>query len=143
MRIVIETPKYSFFKYHKEGSVFIKDFLSPIPTIFNYGFIEGSLAADGMEKDVVVIGSRIAQGSVLEISRTHGVIKFIDDSLEDNKEIVCSGGLYSKPLFYFYFHLYAIFKTMYYMLHKRKVTYCRFRGIMWYKDLSWETELRE
>lgn len=133
MKIVIETPKYSFFKYNKKGSDFIREFLSPIPTIFNYGFIEGSLAADGMEKDVIVISSRISQGSVLEVSKTDGVVKFIDDSLEDNKEIICLGGYFSKPVFYFYFHLYATFKVMYYLILKRKMTYCRFQGISWYK----------
>ncbi|SFM80199.1 inorganic diphosphatase [Methanolobus profundi] len=132
MRIVIETPKYSFFKYHKEGQVFVKEFLSPIPTIFNYGFIEGSLAADGMEKDVVVIGPPMPQGHVFDVSEIDGVVRFIDDSLEDNKEIICSGGFYSKPLFYFYFHLYAAFKVMYYLLFKKRITHCRFLGIEWY-----------
>ncbi|WP_340820432.1 inorganic diphosphatase [Methanolobus sp. WCC4] len=134
MRILIETPKYSFSKYHREGPVFIKEFMSPIPTIFNYGFIEGSLAADGMEKDVVVIGPRMEQGTVFEVSGTDGVIKFIDDSVEDDKEIILSGGLYSKPLFYFYFHLYAAFKIAYYLLVKRKISRCRFGGIVWYKE---------
>ncbi|MEZ5334019.1 MAG: inorganic diphosphatase [Methanolobus sp.] len=132
MRIVIETPKYSFFKYNKKSSQFVREFISPIPTIFNYGFIEGSLAEDGMEKDVVVIGSRMPQGSALEVSETDGVVRFVDDSLEDNKEIVYLGGFFSKPVFYFYFHLYATFKFMYYLILKRKITYCRFQGISWY-----------
>lgn len=132
MKIVIETPKYSFFKYNKKGARFIREFLSPIPTIFNYGFIEGSLAADGMEQDVVVIGSRMPQGTVLEVPKTDGVVIFIDDSLEDNKEIVYMEGFFSKPVFYFYFHLYAVFKIMYYLFLKRKVSVCRFRGIIWY-----------
>jgi inorganic pyrophosphatase len=132
MKVVIETPKYSFFKYNKKGSDFIREFLSPIPTIFNYGFIDGSLADDGMEKDVMVIGSRMSQGTVLEVSDTDGVVKFIDDSLEDNKEIVYLRGFFSKQIFYFYFHLYATFKIVYYLILKRKMTYCRFQGIFWY-----------
>ncbi len=134
MKIVIETPKYSFFKYQSQGSFFVKEFLSPIPTIFNYGFIAGSLAEDGMEKDIVVIGDRMPQGSVLELSKTDGIVKFIDDSIEDNKEIICLGGYYSKSLFYFYFHIYAMFKIMYYLILKRKLAYCRFLGISWYID---------
>lgn len=135
MKIVIETPKYSFFKYNKKGSDFVREFLSPIPAIFNYGFIEGSLADDGMEKDVVVIGPRIPQGSVIEVQETDGVVRFIDDSLEDNKEIVYSGGYFSKYLFYSYFHLYATFKIMYYLILKRKIAYCRFGGITWYRGI--------
>ena len=133
MKVVIETPKYSFFKYNKKDSRFVKEFLSPIPTIFNYGFIEGSLADDGMEKDVVVIGPRVPQGTVLNVDKFNGVVKFVDDSLEDNKEIVCTGGFYSKHIFYFYFHLYATFKIAYYLILKRKIAKCRFEGILWYK----------
>lgn len=133
MKVVIETPKYSFIKYNKQGSRFVKEFLSPIPTIFNYGFIEGSLAADGMEKDVAVIGPRISQGTVLNVDKVHGVVKFIDDSVEDDKEIVCMGGFYSKPVFFFYFQLYATFKIAYYLISKRKLAVCRFEGITWYK----------
>jgi inorganic pyrophosphatase len=132
MKVVIETPKYSFFKYNKQGSVFVKEFLSPIPTIFNYGFIQGSLADDGMEKDVVVIGPRVPQGTILNVHKFHGVVKFMDDSLEDNKEIFCMGGFFSKPVFYFYFHLYATFKIFYYLILKRKLAKCRFEGISWY-----------
>jgi inorganic pyrophosphatase len=134
MKVVIETPKYSFIKYNKQGSRFVKEFLSPIPAIFNYGFIEGSLADDGMEKDVVVISPHMPQGTVLDVDRFHGVVKFVDDSLEDNKEIVCKGGFYSKPIFYFYFHLYATFKIAYYLILKRKLANCRFEGIVWYKQ---------
>ncbi|MBP1909815.1 inorganic diphosphatase [Methanolobus bombayensis] len=134
MKVVIETPKYSFFKYNKQGSCFVKEFLSPIPTIFNYGFIKGSLADDGMEKDVVVIGPRVPQGTVLDIDEFHGVVKFVDDSLEDNKQILCMGGFYSKPIFYFYFHLYATFKILYYLILKRKISNCRFNGIEWHRQ---------
>ncbi|WMW21332.1 inorganic diphosphatase [Methanolobus mangrovi] len=129
MKIVIETPKYSFLKYNKKGSQFVKEFLSPIPTIFNYGFIEGSLADDGMEKDVVVICPRMSQGTVFEVAHTDGVINFIDDSLVDNKEIIYIEGFFSKPLFYFYFHLYATFKIMYYLILKRRISVCKFEGI--------------
>lgn len=132
MKIVIETPKYSFFKYNKKGSQFVKEFLSPIPTIFNYGFIEGSIAADGMEKDVVVIGPHMPQGTVFEVEHTDGVVRFIDDSLEDNKEIIYVEGFFSKSVFYFYFHLYATFKIMYYLILKKKMSVCRFEGIVWY-----------
>ncbi len=135
MKIVIETPKFSFSKYRKDGSGFVREFLSPIPTIFNYGYIEGSLEADGMEKDVMVIGPYMSQGNVLEIEGTHGVVKFIDDSLEDDKEIVYLGGYFSKGLFYSYFHLYSLFKSIYYLFLKRKITFCRFKGIIWYDDL--------
>lgn len=56
MKIVIETPKYSFWKYQKTDKGYERAFFSPLPTIFNYGFIEGTTGPDGMEEDVVVLG---------------------------------------------------------------------------------------
>ena len=72
MKIVIETPKYSFLKYRKDGSQFKTEFFSPIPTLFNYGFVDESLNEDGMETDVIVIGPRMRRGTVIESSHFDG-----------------------------------------------------------------------
>ncbi|WP_406660736.1 inorganic diphosphatase [Methanolobus sp. ZRKC3] len=129
MRTVIETPKYSFAKYHKEGSQFKKEFISPVPAIFNYGFVEGSLSADGMESDVIVIGPRMDQGTIIEREYFDGMIRFIDDSLEDDKRIVYVSGFFSKSLYSLYFHIYSVFKFFYYLVKKRRFALCRFKGI--------------
>jgi inorganic pyrophosphatase len=129
MRIVIETPKYSFLKYRKEGSQFKTEFISPIPVLFNYGFIDKSLSEDGMETDVIVIGPAMHQGDVLDRNHFDGVVRFIDDSVRDDKHIIYIGGFFSKSFFSFYFRLYALFKSALYLLHKRKLCTCRFEGI--------------
>jgi len=129
MRIVIETPKYSFRKYQKEGSQFKTEFVSPIPTLFNYGFIDGSMSEDGMETDVIVIGPAMRQGDVLERDHFDGIVRFVDDSLRDDKNIVYIEGFFSKPLFSLYFRLYALFKSVLYFFRKRKLCICRFEGI--------------
>lgn len=129
MRIVIETPKYSFLKCRKVGSQFKTEFFSPIPTLFNYGFVDGSLSEDGMEKDVVVIGPRMRQGDVLERSQFDGVVKFVDDGVQDDKHIIYLDGPFPIGLFSFYFRLYALFKFFLYLVFKGKVSRCRFEGI--------------
>ena len=56
MKIIIETPKYSFWKYNKTEKGYEKVFFSPLPTIFNYGFVEGTKSADGMEEGKTLMG---------------------------------------------------------------------------------------
>ncbi|TGC09699.1 inorganic diphosphatase [Methanolobus halotolerans] len=129
MRIVIETPKYSFLKYRKVGSQFKTEFFSPIPTLFNYGFVDGSLSEDGMEIDVVVIGPRMRKDTVIERFHFDGIVRFVDDSVQDNKYIVYIEGHFPVILFSFYFRLYALFKFFLYLLFKRKISKCRFEGI--------------
>lgn len=133
MRIVIETPKYSFSKYRKEGSQFRKEFISPIPTLFNYGFIDDSMNEDGMEIDVIVIGPVMRQGDVMEISHFDGVVRFVDDSLRDDKHIVYLEGSFSKTFFSFYFWLYALFKSVLYLVSRKSLCTCRFEGIDLYE----------
>jgi len=129
MKIVIETPKYSFFKYNKTEKGYEIAFFSPLPTIFNYGFVESTKSPDGMEEDAVVLGPRLPQGSVLEREKFDGVVSFLDDSVRDDKKIVYISGLRSPLLLSLYFRLYALFKVFLYALKKRKIAKCKFEGI--------------
>lgn len=126
---MIETPKYSFLKYRKEGSQFKTEFFSPIPTLFNYGFVDKSLSEDGMEKDVVVIGPRMRQGTVFERLHFDGVVRFVDDGVRDDKHIIYIDGRFPIGLFSLYFRLYALFKFFMYLVFKGKMSRCRFEGI--------------
>jgi len=130
MKIVIETPKYSFFKYNKTKKGYEIAFFSPLPTIFNYGFVEGTKSPDGMEEDAVVLGPRLPQGSILKIERFDGVVKFLDDSVRDDKKIVYISGFRSPFLLSLYFRLYALFKVFLYAFKKRKIAKCKFEGII-------------
>jgi len=129
MRIIIETPKYSFWKYNKTEKGYEKVFFSPLPTIFNYGFVEGTESADGMEEDVVVLGPRLPKGSTLEREAFDGVVKFLDDSMRDDKRIIYVSGFHSPVLLAYYFRLYALFKVFLYIFREGKLTKCRFEGI--------------
>lgn len=134
MRIIIETPKYSFIKYRKEGTQFIPEFLSPVPTLFNYGFIEDTTDKDGMETDVIVIGPVMQQGDILYRESFDGIVKFIDDALRDDKHIIYIEGSFSKQFFSCYFRLYALFKTFLYLIRQGRISKCRFEGIEIYKE---------
>jgi len=130
MRIRIETPKFSFFKYHKVGDEYKRVFFSPIPTIFNYGFIEGTVGADGMEEDAIVLGPLLAQGTLVRLDNANGVVKFVDDSLRDDKKLFFSrSNRYSATLFSTYFRTYALFKRFRYLIFERRIAECRFEGI--------------
>lgn len=130
MRIVIETPKYSFWKYCRTDKGYEKDFFSPLPTFFNYGFIEGTVSADGMEEDVVVLGPRMPRGSTLERESFDGIVRFLDNSIRDDKKVVYLGGFYPPSLLAFYFRLYAMFKVFRYAVQERRIATCRFEGIV-------------
>ena len=130
MKIVIETPKYSFWKYQKTDEGYERAFFSPLPTIFNYGFIEGTTGPDGMEEDVVVLGPRLPRGSTLEIENFDGIVMFLDNSIRDDKRLVYISGFRSPVLLAYYFRLYALFKIFLYAFRERKLAKCRFEGVI-------------
>ena len=129
MKIIIGTPKYSFWKYCKTENGYERAFFSPLPTIFNYGFVEGTESADGMEEDVVVLGPRLLRGSTLEREAFDGIVKFLDDSVRDDKKVVYISGFRSPVLLAYYFRLYALFKVFLYAFREGRITMCRFEGI--------------
>jgi Inorganic pyrophosphatase len=129
MKIIIETPKYSFWKYNRTEKGYERAFFSPLLTIFNYGFIEGTKSADGMEEDVVVLGPHLPRGSKLERESFDGIVKFLDDSVRDDKKIVYVSGFCSPVLLAYYFRLYALFKVFLYAFRERRISKCRFEGI--------------
>ena len=130
MRIIIEIPKYSFWKYYRTDKGYERAFFSPLPTIFNYGFIEGTESHDGMEEDVIVLGPRLPRGSTLERERFDGIVQFLDNSIRDDKKVIYLSGFYSPLLLAFYFRLYALFKVFLYATQERKITTCRFEGVV-------------
>ncbi|WP_321419413.1 inorganic diphosphatase [uncultured Methanomethylovorans sp.] len=129
MKVVIETPKYSFFKYNKSGDHYIKVFFSPLPVIFNYGYIEGVKGADGMEVDAIILGPRMVQGTVIEFLDCYGVVRFVDDSTKDDKYLFYISGYHSPHILSCYFRIYAIFKTFIYLLSERRISECKFLGV--------------
>lgn len=85
VEMVVEAPRFSWVKPTPSGGV---DFVSPLPCPFNYGCAPDHPSGDGDALDVVLLGSRRAAGTRLEVP-VRGVVRFIDAGDIDDK-LVCS-----------------------------------------------------
>ena len=83
--VVIDVPRGSFIKRSDDGSV---DFVSPLPSPFNYGHVPDTLAEDGEGLDAVVLGPRLARGSESSVV-VRGRVGFVDAGMEDPK-LICA-----------------------------------------------------
>ena len=92
INVVIEIPQGSSVKYEVDkdsGAVIVDRFLfTPMAYPTAYGFIPGTLAADGDPTDALVLTpSNVVPGSVIR-ARPIGVLKMEDESGQDEK-IIC------------------------------------------------------
>ena len=83
VRVRVEVPRLSFVKRGDRGI----EYLSPVPSPFNYGCVPDRPAPDGDALDAVVLGPRLAVGAVVDVP-VHAVVRFIDDGALDDK-LVC------------------------------------------------------
>ena len=83
--VVIDVPRGGFIKRNDDGAI---DFVSPIPSPFNYGHMPGTLADDGDAVDAVVLGPRLPRGTCTRVV-VRGTIGFVDAGVADPKQI-CS-----------------------------------------------------
>ena len=83
--VVIETPRFSPVKRRDDGTI---DFVSPLPSPFNYGSVPGTRSGDGDRLDAVVMGPRLPRGTRVRM-RVVGCVEFVDAGREDPK-FVCS-----------------------------------------------------
>ncbi len=109
VRVRVEVPRGSFVKRRSDGTI---DFVSPVPSPFNYGSVPGTLSADGEPLDAILLGKTLPLGHV-ESRVVVAVVRFVDAGLLDPK-LVCSDGplrrLEREALARF-FGGYALFKT--------------------------------
>lgn len=84
-QVVVEVPQGSFVKRRPDGSV---DFISPVPSPFNYGSVPDVPAADGDPLDAVVLGEQLPYGHT-GVWRVRGLVRFVDDGVMDNK-LICT-----------------------------------------------------
>lgn len=82
-RVQVETPKGSFLKKNELGDI---DFISPIPSPFNYGSIVGVKGQDGDLMDALILGRRLRAGTVVEMF-VLGRVVFVDAGIQDDKWI--------------------------------------------------------
>ena len=89
LTVVIDVPRGSFIKRGDDGTV---DFVSPIPSPFNYGHVPGTLADDGDAYDAVVLGPTLALGRVATLP-VRARISFIDAGRPDPKWVCAKAPL--------------------------------------------------
>ena len=80
-RVVIDTPRLSFVKRRDDGAI---DFVSPLPSPFNYGSVPGTSSADGDRIDAIVLGPRLPRGAEVERDVV-AVARFVDAGVPDPK----------------------------------------------------------
>lgn len=83
-QIRIEVPRLSIIKPKADGTL---DFISPFPCPYNYGSIAEIYSDDGDPLDALVLGPRLAKGSVLSVP-VRAVYGFIDKGRDDPK-LIC------------------------------------------------------
>lgn len=83
LTIVIDVPRGSFIKRGDDGTV---DFVSLLPSPFNYGHVPGTLGDDGDAWDAVVLGPRLTLGTTTELP-AQGQVGFVDAGHPDPKWI--------------------------------------------------------
>jgi inorganic pyrophosphatase len=85
VRVCIEVPRGGFVK--REGARV--EYVSPLPSPFNYGCVPDTPAPDGDPLDAVVLGPRLGLGATVDVP-VHAVVRFLDDGAVDDK-LVCGG----------------------------------------------------
>ena len=131
MEVVVESPRWSFVKYAHEGGKFVPRMRSVFPTPFNYGYVAGTGAADGMPQDAIVLGRRRSQGDVVRVN-TLGTVRFIDDGKQDDKLVTAESGgieLLERVAIHAFFEAYAAFKFVRYLAVDGRLTRCRYGGL--------------
>lgn len=132
VKVLVETPKYSFKKYRKTPTGYAVDLVSPFPTIFNYGIVLNTKAGDGLPQDALILGARLPQGQELEAEEM-GVVCFTDEGIRDDKIIASTQkkvGALDKIKIRFFFHLYSLYKKILGLITKGRVSETKFKGII-------------
>jgi inorganic pyrophosphatase len=108
LEVVIEVPRYSFVKRDAGGKL---DFVSPLPSPFNYGCVPETLAPDGAEVDAIVLGPRKPRGARIALPARAKVL-FIDEGVEDFKWVCAEAPLsiLDRARIAAFFRVYVAFK---------------------------------
>ena len=103
---------------HGEGGV---DYVSPIPSPFNYGYVPGSMSEDGDPVDAVVLGKRLAVGEEVELPLV-AYVRFVDAGKPDHKLVLSDSPITKAQLSRIraFFRMYALARRMINHLQKKR-----------------------
>jgi inorganic pyrophosphatase len=102
--ILIETPKWSFVKRNELGKI---DYVSPVPSPFDYGRLEGFTGGDGDPMDAIWLGTRL--NSERAMGHVVGVVRFVDGGETDDKWLLSD----KKTVSQFDFQMLKVFFRVY------------------------------
>ena len=124
--VVIEVPAWTCVKRTPEGAV---DFVSPLPSPFNYGSVLGTRSPDGDPLDALVLGPRLARGARVR-TEAFAEVDFLDGGLADPKRI-CGRplGWADRLRVVSFFRVYALAKRALYRARGERRGPTRYRGI--------------
>ena len=110
VRVVIDTPRLGFLKRRDDGAI---DFVSPLPSPFNYGSVPGTSGTDGDCIDAIVLGPRLPRGAEVERDLV-AVARFVDAGVPDPKWICADRplGVADRALIAIFFALYVRLKRV-------------------------------
>lgn len=89
VRVTIEVPRGGHRKREWRPEGLVTEYISPVPSPFNYGCVRDRPSSDGDPLDAVVLGPRAEAGAELVVA-VRGVVRFVDAGLDDPK-LVCAG----------------------------------------------------
>lgn len=125
--VVIDTPRGSFLKRRDDGRI---DFVSPLPSPFNYGSVPGSLSPDGDRIDVMVLGPRLGRGSRVRVAIV-AIARFVDAGVPDPKWIASDSPLSSldRAGLTVFFRTYVLLKRLLYA-RRGQTGVTRYEGLL-------------
>ncbi len=108
--VVVEIPRGSFLKRGSTGRV---DFVSPLPSLYNYGSVPNLIGLEGDLLDALVLGPRLPVGAQVRVT-AWAAIGMSDRGMYDDK-LVCSRQplrAHERTLVLLFFHAYATAKRL-------------------------------
>ncbi len=90
-RAIVEVPRGSFVKRELHQGRRI-DFVSPLPSPFNYGCVPDRAGNDGDPLDAVILGPRLPLGAEVELPVVARV-RFVDAGSDDTKLVLSAAPL--------------------------------------------------
>lgn len=126
--VLIDTPRGGFVKRHDDGSI---DFVSPLPSPFNYGSVPGSRSSDGDRLDALVLGPSLARGRTVELPIV-GRVDFLDAGLDDPKLVLADHppSRWERARVVAFFRVYGLAKCVLHGIRGERGE-TRFRGVRW------------
>ncbi len=107
---IVEVPLLGFLKWRSNGSL---DFVSPIPSPFNYGSVPETTSGDGEPLDAIILGPRLPRGVRVRLPE-RGRVRFTDAGEEDPKLVLSASRITctQRTRIVGFFHVYSRWKRI-------------------------------